>query len=193
MIKNQDRSGWFGASDTKYIMNDNHDTKTWKTWWSQKLGSGAGTFDTIYTRTGTLFEHPILDAIDPDIEKDGQIIIREKKIRVNYDGYKDGVIYEVKTHSAEKGFEIKKEYWMQCQVEMYVYMEKADEWFLPEFKKLYIVNYPLYTEDYQVTTPYIDPNRIGQQEIEYDEKFIKEYLRKLRRLARALEKGKFPG
>ena len=189
MIKTQDRSGWFGASDTKYIMSDNHDTLTWKRWWSQKLGSGEVLAnDNIYTRTGTMFEHPILEAVGDDIETDGQIIIRDKRLRVNYDGYKDGVIYEVKTHKADKEFKVTKEYYGQCQVEMYVYKQMAYKWFLPEFKHLYIVSYPLYDDDYRTSEPMVDPNRISQEMIPYDEKFIKDYLKRLKKLAKSLEK-----
>jgi hypothetical protein len=37
MIKNQDRSKWFGASDTSMIMG-NWQTKTFNDWWMVKLG-----------------------------------------------------------------------------------------------------------------------------------------------------------
>ena len=36
VISEQDRSGWFGASDTSYIMG-NWNTKTFKNWWAKKI------------------------------------------------------------------------------------------------------------------------------------------------------------
>lgn len=193
MITSQDRSGWFGASDTKYIMRDNHSTKSWIEWWEVKLGAKHSGVSNKYTYAGTIFEHPILESIDTDIRMDGQIIIEDLKIRVNYDGYKDGVIYEVKTFDANNEFTVKKEYWQQCQIEMYVYMQKYKQWFLPEFKRLEIVSYPLYEDDYNTNEPMVDPNRVSRKVIEYDEKFIKDYLKRVKRLARCLDKGKFPG
>lgn len=193
MIKTQDRSGWFGASDTKYIMRENHETKTWKEWWDTKLGSGTrNVADNKYTRAGSLYEHPILETLDEDIVYDGQIIIEDKLLRVNYDGFKDGVIYEVKTHNANKEFNISKDYYGQCQVEMYVYQEMSNKYFLPKFKKLYLIAYPLYEDDYMTDEPIVDPNRISHIEVEYDEKYVKEYLRRLKPLTRALKKGKYP-
>lgn len=192
MISTQDRAGWFGASDTKYIMRDNRTTKSWIQWWETKLGARHENFTNKYTYAGTIFEHPILDAVDDGITKDGQILIEDKKIRVNYDGYKNGVIYEVKTFNAEKGFNFHKEYWMQCQVEMYVYKEMASTWFLPEFQKLELVTYPLEEPDYETDDPVVDPNKIHREIVEYDEKFIKKYLRRVTKLAKYLEDGKFP-
>lgn len=194
MIKNQDRKGYFGASDTKHIMRDNHETKTWKQWWSTKLGAPNPFTENRYTRAGNYFEHAILDAIDEGITKDGQIIMEEHLIRVNYDGYKDGVIYEVKTYDANNEWKVRKEYWQQCQVEMFVYKEMAKKWFLPPFKKLVLVSYPLYEEDYQAADrndpdPIVDPNRLNMEVIEYDEKFIKQYLKRVKKLSKKLRKA----
>ena len=44
MIKNQDRSGWFGASDTSMVITKNRDTKTFKQWWSVKMGEMESQF-----------------------------------------------------------------------------------------------------------------------------------------------------
>ena len=41
MIADQDRSGWFGASDTSYVMGNWH-TKTFKDWWLKKMGLNTG-------------------------------------------------------------------------------------------------------------------------------------------------------
>ena len=68
MIENLDRSGWFGASDTKYIMKANHNTKTWKNWWDEKLGLiESDSSGNIYTRAGNIYEHPIIEAVDDGI------------------------------------------------------------------------------------------------------------------------------
>lgn len=195
MITNLDRSGWFGASDTHRIMNPNHTTNTWINWWDVKLGKvDSDTGRNIYTITGTVYEHPIIESIDEGIICDGQILIEDLLLRVNYDGWKDGTIYEVKTHSAKKDFKVTKEYWEQCQVEMYVYQEMQEKWFLPDFKKLYIVSYALVDSDYESAragyADEIDLSRRNMEEIRYDKDWIKgKYLPTLKPLTRSLRKG----
>ncbi len=196
MIQNLDRSGYFGASDTKKVMAKNRNTATWDDWWKVKTGERqADMIGNVYTRAGTMYEHPILKTIDEDMILDGQIIYEKYKIRVNYDGYKDGVIYECKTHRAKNEFTVTKDYWMQCQVEMFVYQELCSEWFLPGFQKLILVNYPLHDNEYEVLEGQVEvyEKRIQMQEIEYDKGWIKaEYLPKVKELARALKKNKRP-
>ena len=66
---------------------------------------------------------------------------------------------------------------------------------LPPFKKLYIVSYPLYPDEYysEWDEIEIDFSRISFHEIKYDKHFIKdEYLPNLKELARCLKKGKIP-
>lgn len=196
MIHDQDRSGWFGASDTKFVMAENRNTKTWLRWWETKLGKAEPSFTgSIYTRAGNLYEHHILEAINPDMRMDGQIIIDKLLLRTNYDGYCDGVIYEVKTHKSDKEFEITPAYLWQCQVEAFCYKEKYKQWFLPEFKKIYIVSYALYPDEYYCEDGEIgiDPDRIIKHEVKYDKHWVKaEYLPRLKELARALRKGRNP-
>lgn len=38
MISSDDRSYWFGASDSYKIINPNHSTDTWQKWWKVKCG-----------------------------------------------------------------------------------------------------------------------------------------------------------
>lgn len=201
MIHDQDRSGYFGASDAKRIVTKsgkptNHYTDTFAKWWEEKLGGPSQSFETKYTRAGTLYEHHILDAYDQNIVKDGQIIMDEYLLRVNYDGYLDGVIYEVKTHHIDKAFNPMDYYW-QCQVEMFVYKEMCEKWFLPPFQKLVILSYPLYEEEYNVLWNEIevDPNRIKADDtIIYNKDDMKtKFLPALKPLVKALKKGKFPG
>ena len=84
MISDQDRSGYFGASDTKYIMG-NWNTKTFKNWWLSKLGISTNNFSNVSMNAGTYYEHAILDVIDVP-RKDHQIIIPKYRLRINYDG-----------------------------------------------------------------------------------------------------------
>lgn len=195
MIHSMDRSGYFGASDTRFVVSGNRSTKTWRQWWSTKLGAEAVQIGTRYTEAGNRYEHPILLSINEDMTLDGQIIHEKYKIRVNYDGWHDGTIYEVKTHKAEKLFEVSTAYWQQAQVEMYVYQEMHQQWFLPPFKKLFIVSYGLNPDDYDLTGDItVDANRIAYHPVAYDKTWIKgEYIPKVKELARALKKGKFPG
>ena len=129
MITDYSREGWFGASDTKNVMLDNHDTVTWQKFWDEKCGRIVNDMSTRETYTGTVFEHPILDAIDKDINKDRQIILEDMRLRVNYDGDKGGIIYEVKTHKGDRDFLTKNALYQflpkyifgQVQVQMYVW------------------------------------------------------------------------
>lgn len=194
MIDNFDRSGYFGVSDTSMVIADNRQTKTWRQWWLVKLGEMESTFSgSIYTEAGNKYEHRILKAISEEITLDRQIIIEKLKLRVNYDGDLDSTIYEVKTHKAEKDFEISKQYWRQAQVEMYAYKTMEKELELPPFKKLYIVSYPLYPDEYYTHREdiSIDMKRVKFNPVKYDKQFVKgEYLPKLKECARALKKGK---
>lgn len=197
MIKTLDRAGYFGASDVKNVMAANRSTATWKKWWEVKMGTREP--DIISTKeieAGNKYEHPILRSIHEDMRLDGQIIYDKYKIRVNYDGWHNGTIYEVKTHHAEKEFEVSNAYWQQCQVEMFVYQEMYKQWFLPPFEQLYLVSYGLNPDDYDVPWDKIeiDPNRIVYHPVKPDKAWIKgEYLPKVKELARALKKGKYPG
>lgn len=194
MIDNFDRSGYFGASDTSMVIADNRQTKTWRQWWLVKLGEMESTFSgSIYTEAGNEYEHKILKAISEEITLDRQIIIEKLKLRVNYDGDLDGTIYEIKTHKAEKDFEVTKQYWRQAQVEMYAYKTMEKELELPPFKKLYIVSYPLFPDEYYINREdiQVDMKRVKFTPIKYDKQFVKgEYLPKLKECARALKKGK---
>lgn len=74
MISNNDRSGWFGASDTDKVIARNRNTKTWKSWWSVKLGEQEPDFQgSKYTEAGNKYEHHILREINDKMEFDRQI------------------------------------------------------------------------------------------------------------------------
>lgn len=193
MIANQDRSGWFGASDTDKVLNTNYSTKTFKLWWAVKLGEQESDFKgSMYTDAGNKYEHPILLTINEKMNLDRQIKIEKHLLRVNYDGDFNGTLYEVKTHKDLKPYEISTSHWRQTQVEMYAYKTMAEKLDLPPFKKLYIVSYALRVDEYNTNEVEIDFNRIVWHEVKYDKHFIKEeYLPKLKEKARALKKGKF--
>lgn len=183
MIHNQDRSGWFGASDTSYVIAKRRDTKSWQNWWLEKLGLHKNEFTNKAMAAGTAWEHKILDAIDPDIRKDHQITVEKYRLRVNYDGDKDGTIYEVKTHSQDKEFKVTTGYWRQAQAEMYAM--KAN--------KLYIVAYGLIPEEYDNYFLPVDDKRIKLYAVKYDKQWVQQkYLPKLQELSRELGEGRFP-
>lgn len=182
MIANKDRSGYFGASDTKYIVG-NWKTRTFQNWWLVKLGLIQNHFDNKYTMAGTNYEHKILDALEiPNLEKDKQIIIG--KLRVNLDGNTDDKIEEVKTYNYEKGFDLKKhkDYVNQVQVQMYASKIHSAE----------IVAYGLLESDYDNYFHSIDKERLSFYPIEYDQNFIDKYVPRLNYLTDCLEKGKIP-
>ena len=185
MISDQDRSGWFGASDTAMVMG-NWSTKTFKKWWQQKLGLDTSRFCSTAMNAGTYYEHAVLDAIGAP-RRDHQIILPEYKLRVNLDGDGPRQIYEVKTHSAGKEFKVTKAYWQQVQVQMFA--KKTVEGCTPLAQ---IVSYGLLEEDYRNFFNDIDPKRLKRHYIDYDGGFIAEYLKRLKYLADCLERGVFP-
>ena len=185
MISDNDRSGWFGASDTKYIMG-NWETKTFQNWWMTKLGVVTSNFSNVAMNAGTYYEHAILDAIGSQ-RKDHQITIPEYRLRINLDGDSIGRIDEVKTHSKEKGFKVSKDYWQQVQVQMFAKLWEEGK--VPETK---IWAYGLLPDDYKNFFNPIDRERLKDYPIEYDSLFIKGYLSRVLYLKECMEKGVMP-
>lgn len=180
MIADKSRAFWIGASDTNYVVG-NWQTDSFKKWWLQKLDLHESNFTNKAMKCGNAFEHKILDCIG--CRKDHQILIPELHLRVNYDGDREGTIYEVKTHKAEKAFKVSKAYWRQAQVEM----------FTMNTKTLYIVSYALTEQEYLNYFAPIEVERIKYHQVEYDEDFINnEYLPKLKKLGECLERGEMP-
>lgn len=185
IISNSDRSGFFGASDTQYIMG-NWNTKTFQKWWMQKLGLDSSHYTTRAMNAGTYYEHAILDHIGVP-RKDHQILLPELKLRVNLDGDGPGRIWEVKTHKADKPFRVTKAYWQQVQVQMFAKIEEENRVPVAE-----IVSYGLTDADYRSFFNDIGPERLKKYPIEYDPEFILQYLLKLKVLRDCLERGVFP-
>lgn len=183
MIKNKNRSYYFGASDTKYVIG-NWETKSFEKWWLEKLNLYQNNYTNEAMITGTIFEHKILDSLEiPKLKKDKQIKKRKLRLRVNLDGNTKSCIYEVKTYNLEKGFNLSKAYIQQVQIQMYI----------TKIKRSYIVAYGLKREDYKNYFNEIDKERINYHKIEYDNNFIEnEYLPKLKYLSKCLKKGTHP-
>ncbi|MCM1222917.1 MAG: hypothetical protein NC548_51545 [Lachnospiraceae bacterium] len=184
MIKNQDRSGWFGASDTAMIMS-NWTTDTFKKWWMQKLAFIKNNYKNKQMLAGTYYEHEIAQAISEHIgEKltlDRQIKKRRLKLRVNLDSETKSTIYEIKTHTADKTFRLPKNYIMKVRVQMWATKKKG-----------VIVVYPLTEEHYKNYFLPINKELLEFYEIEQDKDFIKDYLSKLKYLSACLRRGIFP-
>jgi len=178
MITNKDRSGWFGASDTSYIVG-NYQTETFKKWWLEKLGLRQSTINTKAMQAGTYFEHRILDTI-PGVIKDRQITIPKLHLRVNLDGETD-IIHEVKTHKVENPYKVPIGHKRQVLVQMYVAKKEAE-----------ILSYGLTENDYKNYFNEIDSDRLQHHRIEYDEDFITEYLERLKYLNKCLREGRMP-
>lgn len=185
MIADQDRSGWFGASDTATIMG-NWNTKTFASWWMQKLGMNSSSFTNRAMNAGTYYEHAILDVIGAP-RRDHQILLPDLLLRVNLDGDGPARIWEVKTHSAEKEFKVTKAYWQQVQVQTFAKL--TEEKVLPAAT---VNSYGLTENDYKNFFNDIDPERLKEHPVEYDPEFIKAYLKRLEYLADCLKKGVFP-
>lgn len=211
MIQDFDRSYWIGCSDTRFVMSDNKATKTWQTWYQQKLGIESSLFGgNIYTRMGNAFEHPILATINKEMTTDRQLIIPKYNLRANLDGDVDGVIYEVKTHRADRPFEVTNAYYGQAQAEMFAwkqYIKDSEiycDWHIREhlenLKGLYIVSYALNVEEYSNVDLYengsieveIDENRLKFHKIKYDKGFVSQYKSRLKKLAKKIRNGEAP-
>lgn len=181
------RAYWFGASDASKITSKNTATSTYKEWWDIKCGRLESNFGNIYTEAGTLFEHPILRALDENIRLDLELRNPDLCLRVHYDGDHNGVIEECKTFKASKVFEVSKAYWQQAQVEMYMYQE-----FYTGFRGLNIVAYPMTGDDYKLyfeDQVEINPNKIQKHPVKYDKYFIqKEIIPTLKMLSKKLKK-----
>ena len=181
MIADNDRSGYFGASDTPYIIG-NTETKSFEKWWLEKCGIHHNTFTNDAMCAGTHYEHRILEHIGVE-SMDKQIIIEELKLRVNLDGDMNRKIYEVKTYRHENGFKVPKKYVNQVNVQMFATgIRSAD-----------IVAYGLIDYDYRNYFNPIDDERLSFHPVEYDELWINNiYLPRLRYYAECLKKGVMP-
>ena len=181
MIASKDRSGWFGASDTDYIIG-NWQTKSFLKWWLQKLDLNRAHFENLAMNAGTHKEHQILEYLCvPEMDK--QVFLPELRLRVNLDGNTADTDYEVKTYKAEKQFKCPIKYKRQVWVQMYA----------AGLKKAFVVAYGLTEADYKNYFLPIDKDRLQLIPIEYNADFIEnQYLPKLRYLAWCLEHGRLP-
>lgn len=192
MITDHDRSGWIGASDVGYVIG-NWKTKSWEKWWMTKLGIFRGKFENEYTKAGTNWEHKILDSLHiPDLEKDKQILMPEILLRVNLDGNTPCRNKEVKTYKLDgksqdamllRSGQVPTKYWNQTQVQM----------FASGIHDTDVVAYGLQDEDYRNYLRPVDPQRLQQLPVAYDQQWIElVYLPKHRVLADCLKRRMFP-
>lgn len=187
MIKNKDRSGWFGASDTAIVMG-NWDTESFFRWWMIKLGLDKSGYSSWIMECGNIMEVPIIRAIEKFEKSRIRLGKRPRyslkyRVRVNYDGITSKEIIEIKT-SGKVMEKVPKNYWQQCQVLMWKTRRKM--------AKLYA--YKMEEEDYlNPYIPTIDTKRLSKFEIPYDAAFIEsQYLPRVRYLAKCLRGRKFP-
>lgn len=178
MIKDQSRAGWFGASDTHYIMGS-WDTDTFRKWWLVKVGTVKSTFSgNKYTRAGTAYEHRILSHLKIPTW-DRQIRFKRYRLRVNLDGEDKHTVYEVKCLREDK---VSRQYWQQAQVEMFATK-----------KQLAVVIYLMNEENYSNYFLPIEDGRIKVHYIGYNKAWIEEeYLPRLKYLCKCLKKGRTP-
>lgn len=185
MIQEQDRSGWFGASDVGVIMG-NWTTPTFRKWWMTKLGFGDRGFVSREMNAGTYYEHAILDFLNIP-RRDHQILLPDILLRVNLDGDGAGLVCEVKTHKAEKAYKPTSAHRRQVCVQMYAKL--VEEKIMPT---AVIASYGLLEEDYSNFFNDIAPDRLFLHRIEYDSTFMGVFLKRVSYLAECLRKGVFP-
>ena len=185
MIADKDRSGYFGASDTHFIMGS-FETETFKDFWKVKKGEIEMNIDNIYVKTGNVYEKPILNQLEKDLdielEYDKQVIVEDLRLRVNLDSNTKDTIYECKTFKNLIFGKIPVAYEQQVIVQM----------FATGLRKAYIIGYKLEEEDYESaivdkTALPIDAYRLSSHKIEYKEWWIEnEYLPRLKYLVNCL-------
>lgn len=187
MIKDKSRAGWFGASDTKFIMG-NWTTSTFLEWWQTKLGTKTNNFKNIYTISGTYKEHSIAnhyaETHNEKIFLDRQVKLRKYRLRVNLDCETKEKIVEIKTHKhSGKEWKIPNEYIWQVWVQM----------FATKKRKACIYAYGMTEDDYNNFWLPIDETRISETPIEYIDAWIQnQYLPRLVYLCKCLKKRKTP-
>ena len=179
MIRDHDRTGWIGASDTRFVMG-NWRSRSWQRWFLEKLGYPRPRFQTVEMAAGSAWEHRILDYIGVKA-RDRQIKRRAILLRVNLDGEDRLTVSEVKTYTGEK-FKVSRAYWQQAQVEHYAAK-----------KEVRIVAYRLTEEDLYNYYRQIDPQRLSFHSIEIDREWIlTKYIPRLKVLARCIRERRFP-
>jgi len=203
MIKDADRSHFFGASDARHIFSENREKKSWLDWWETKKGGENAFFGNKFTRAGNMFEHSILKAYNSDLELDRQIIIEDLRLRVNLDGNTEDEIVECKTYRYEKGFKITEAYMQQAQLQMYAWNNELDE--NGEKKNTPVdhvtfVSYGLledeYNEDYPIdrieegTLP-INPKRMDTHTCKISRSYQRRIPKILKKLAKRLEEEEY--
>ena len=185
MIESQDRSYYFGASDTDKIVGK-WGSATWCKWWLQKLGINNDHFTNRYTDAGTHFEHRILEHLAVDgMILDKQIILEPLRLRVNLDGNTETCIYECKTYKYDPKTTWKppKKYLNQVQIQM----------FASGIYQANIVAYGLVEKDYSNYFTDIDDRRLFIHPVKFDENWINNtYLLKQSILLKHLIEGSFP-
>ena len=183
MLKSKDRSKYWGASETSKIVG-NWDTKTFMELYLVKLGVTENNFTNTYLMAGNAYERKIAESLGMKMKYDRCVKLPKLRLRVNLDAETKDCIYEIKTHkTTEKQWEVPKNYWQQCQVQM----------FATGKHKCRLVAYPMEEENYDNFFLEVDKDKVEVFEIAYDEHWIQtEYLPRLVYLAECLKKRKTP-
>lgn len=187
MITNKDRVGWFGASDTKFIMS-NWNTATFMNWFQSKVGTKDNSFSNVFTISGNIKEHQLSNHY-AEVKKekvilDRQVKLRQLRLRVNLDCETKKRIIEIKTHKySEDTWKTPKEYFWQVWVQMFA-TGKRDAC---------IYAYAMKEEDYENFFLPIDDKRIEEIPVEYNADWIThDYLPRLVYLCKCLKQRKTP-
>lgn len=180
MIRDRDRSGWFGASDVQHIMGPWR-SASFDRWWAVKLGLRREELRTEAMQAGTAYEHRILEAVGAR-EMDRQILLPELRLRVNLDGSDGPHIIEAKTHK-DPWRKPPKRYLQQVNVQMLAVGPDATA---------EIVAYRMEPEDYRNFFRSIDPARLTRWPVARDPEFLRRFLRRLRYLRDCLTEGRWP-
>ena len=84
MLKNHDRSKYWGASETSKIVS-NWDTKTFMELYLVKLGVAENNFTNTYLMAGNAYERKIAESFELKMKFDRCIKLPKLRLRVNLD------------------------------------------------------------------------------------------------------------
>lgn len=196
MITNLDRSYYFGASDTRFVVSNNWKSLSWQNWWKVKKGEMTNELYSLPMKVGDLYELPIIrkyeSFIDKKLELNKQYVIEDLRLRVNLDANSEDTDYEIKTYKIDKTFRKwnpPKHYIEQVRVQMYA----------SKLLNAKIVAYQVGQDEYEAsecdppTILEIDPLRIKVINVEQDEQWLKDiYLPRLKHLSMCLKENEEP-
>ncbi len=101
-------------------------------------------------------------------------------MRVNLDGETDEFVAEIKTYRDDKhkAYKMPLSTWQQCQVQAWATK-----------KQVVVYAYRVTQDEYDNFFLDIDPRRLSENKVSYDDRFINDYLARVKYLSECLLRG----